>query len=73
MPYQVYFVDFSLRQKGKQTDLHIVCMVLVLKTSCTCIMLIILIIFLSSLLLCHVDIIAKSSGFSFDEVFKLKF
>ena len=41
------------------------------KKSYTCIMLRMLIIFISFMLLCHVHIKAESSGFSFDEVFKL--
>ena len=68
MSHQVYFVDCSIYQNGKQTDLQ--GNVLALKKSYTCI---VLVISISFMLLCHVHIKAKTSRFSFDEVLKLTF
>ena len=61
-------------QKGKQTDLQRTKFFPINKKSYTCIMLRMLIIFISFMFPCHVHHIkTKSSGLSFDEVFELTF
>ena len=67
------WIPLCQMESKRSTKNHIVHTILVPKKPHTCIMLILLIIFISSMLLSQVQIKAKSSRYSFDTVFKLTF